>query len=76
MKRMMDALSMDLLGRTLNDKEFKRYYGRYKGAFAGNPAVDPQQHGTEALQRNDDYQEYQVATKFATAMKSVIEGAA
>lgn len=76
MKRMMDALSMDMLGRTLSDKEFKRYYGSYKGAFAGNPAVDTQQHGMDALQRNDDYQEFQVASKFATAMKSVIEGAA
>lgn len=76
MKRMMDGLSMDLLGRTLSDKEFKRYYGSYTGAFAGNPGMDPTQHGIEAMQRNDDYQEFQVASKFASAMKSVIEGAA
>ena len=30
----------------------------------------------EALQANDDYQEYQVATKFASAMDSVLRGAA
>ena len=76
MKRLMDQLSLDMLGRTLSDKEFKSYYGKYKGAFSGNPAIDAQQHGMEALQRNNDYQEFQVASKFATAMKSVMEGAA
>lgn len=76
MRRAMDALAGDLIGRTLSDKEFKRYYGAYRSDFAGNPALDTTQHGTEALQRNDDYQEYQVAAKFATAMESVIRGAA
>ena len=74
-KRVMDSLANDLLGRTLSDKEFRRYYGSYRSAFAGNPGMDMQQHGTEALQGNDDYQEFQVASKFATAMDSVLRGA-
>jgi hypothetical protein len=74
-KRVMDSLANDLLGRTLSDKEFKRYYGSYKSAFAGNPDMDMQQHGIEALEGDDDYQEYQVAQKFATAMDSVLRGA-
>lgn len=75
-RRAMDALSRNLVGRTLSNREFKDYYRQYKSEFAGNPDVDMQQNGIEALQRNDDYQEYQVATKFATAMESVIKGGA
>jgi hypothetical protein len=75
-RRIMDSLSNDLLGRTLSDKEFQQYYGSYRSAFSGNPEVDMQQHGIEALQANDDYQEYQVASKFASAMDSVLRGAA
>lgn len=76
MRRMMDSLANDLIGRTLSEKEFRQYYRAYKGDFGGNPALDEQQHGTNALKANDDYQEYQVAEKFATAMQSVLRGAA
>jgi hypothetical protein len=74
-KRVMNSLASDLLGRTLSDKEFDRYYGSYKKTFSGNPKMDMKQHGTEALQSNEDYQEFQVASKFASAMKSVLKGA-
>ena len=74
-KRVMNSLASDLLGRTLSDKEFDRYYGSYKKAFSGNPGMDMPQHGTEALQSNEDYQEFQVASKFASAMNSVLRGA-
>lgn len=75
MKRMMDALAQDKLGRTLSDKEFNRYYKSYAGDFRGNPRMDPTQHGVEALQGNEDYQEYQVAQKFADAFDGVLRGA-
>lgn len=75
-RRAMDTLSRNMLGRTLSNREFRDYYKQYKTEFAGNPDVDMQQNGIEALQRNDDYQEYQVATKFASAMESVIRGGA
>ena len=75
MRRMMDALAEDKIGRTLSDKEFNRYYKSYAGDFRGNPRMDPQQHGIEALQGNEDYQEYQVAQKFADAFEGVIRGA-
>lgn len=74
-KRMMDSLSLDKIGRTLSDQEFQRYYGSYVRAFRGNPELDPNQHGVNALQANDDYQEYQVATKFASAFDKVLRGA-
>lgn len=74
-KRMMDSLSNDLIGKTLSDEEFKRYYSSYTGAFSGNPEVDLQQHGTEALQADEGYQEYQVAGKFAKAFEGILRGA-
>jgi len=75
-RRAMDTLARNSIGRTLSNREFRDYYRQYKSEFAGNPDMDMQQNGIEALQRNDDYQEYQVATKFADAMKSVIRGVA
>lgn len=74
-KRMMDSLATSLLGRTLSDAEFKDYYSEYTQRFAANPAMDIQQDATEAIQTQEDYQEYQVAGKFAQAMQSVIKGA-
>ena len=74
-KRMMDSLATSLLGRTLSEDEFKDYYADYSRRFAGNPAMDSQQDASEALQTQEDYQEYQVAGKFAQAMQSVIKGA-
>lgn len=75
-RRAMDTLARNSIGRTLSNREFRDYYRQYKSEFSGNPDVDMQQNGIEALQRNDDYQEYQVATKFASAMESVIKGVA
>lgn len=75
-RRSMDSLARDLIGRTLSDDEFGKYYGAYTSSFAANPAVDQQQHGIDALKREDDYQEYQVVSKFAQAMDAVIKGVA
>jgi hypothetical protein len=74
-KRAMDTLATGLIGRTLSDKEFTDYYKTYTGAFAGNPNIDMAQHGTESLQQDEGYQEFQVAQKFSTAFDSVIKGA-
>lgn len=74
-KRMMDSMASDLIGRTLSNEEFRRYYRSYVRDFAGNPEVDAQQHGTEALQANEGYQEYQVAGKFARAFEGILRGA-
>lgn len=75
-RRAMDTLARGTLGRTLSNREFRDYYKQYVSEFGKNPDIDMQQHGIEALQGNDDYQEFQVATKFADAMKSVIQGIA
>jgi hypothetical protein len=71
----MDSLSADMVGRRLSDKEFKKYYNSYTKDFSKNPELDYQQDATEALRQNDEYQEYQVATKFAGALSSVLKGA-
>lgn len=74
-RRAMDALAVGLIGRTLKEDEFGDYYKRYQADFRGNPDMDMQQHGIEALRQDDGYQEYQVATKFADALQSVAKGA-
>lgn len=74
-RRAMDTVSSSLLGRTLSDKEFDKYYAGYQGRATENPRLDYQQDMTEAVRSEDGYQEYQVATKFATALKSVMRGA-
>ena len=71
----MDQVSLNYVGRTLDDSEFKRFYGDYKSTFSGNPGVDPVQLATDRVRQEGDYQEYQVATKFAGALQSVIGGA-
>lgn len=73
-RRAMDQVSTGLLGRTLSDKEFNAYYKSYTSVFAGNPDMDPTQDMIEAARTEDDYQEYQVATKFAGALQSVLKG--
>lgn len=75
-RRAMDSVSMNLIGRTLSDKEFSRYYTGFAGEFqrtGGN--MDPAQDMIEAVRQDDNYQEYQVATKFAGALDSVLKGA-
>lgn len=75
MRRVMDSLATNLVGRTLSDEEFNSSYKDYAAKFAANPDVDPTQVATESVQGNPDYQEYQVATKFAKAFDSVLRGA-
>lgn len=75
-RRAMDQVTMGLIGRTLSDKEFNKYYSQYVGAFSGNPDMDPAQHMIERTRKDEDYQEYQVATKFAGALDAVLRGAA
>ena len=74
-RRMMDQISTAMLGRTLSDKEFKHYYQSYVNGFNGNNNMDPQQHAMDAVRGQGDYEEYQVATKFAGALQSVLKGA-
>jgi hypothetical protein len=75
-KRAMDTMAMDLIGRSLSEDEVDRYYSRYVKEFSGNPNMDMQASGIDALQSNVDYQEYQVAQKFASAFGSVLRGSA
>lgn len=75
-RQAMDQVSVGLIGRTLSDKEFARYYEHFKGDFAssgGNMEIG--QDAKEFVQKDEDYQEYQVATKFASALDSVLKGA-
>lgn len=74
-RRAMDSVSTSLIGRTLSDKEFKQYYHSYTKDFGGNPGLDYQQHETEAIKKEEDYQEMQVAQKFSKAFDSVLKGA-
>lgn len=71
-RRIMDSVSQDLLGRTMDDKEFRQYYKSYTNRFAGNPDVDAQQLATESAKSQDDYQEFQIATKFVDGLKAAI----
>jgi hypothetical protein len=75
-RRAMDQVSTGLLGRTLSDKEFDKYYGSYTSAFSGNPDMDPTQHMIESARTDGDYEEYQVATKFTGALDKVLRGSA
>jgi|694.fasta_scaffold36083_3 hypothetical protein len=74
-RRAMDSVSTNLIGRTLSDDEFKNYYGSYAKDFRKDPGLDYQQHETEAIKREEDYQEMQVAQKFSKAFSSVLKGA-
>lgn len=75
-RRAMDTVTMQLLGRTLSDKEFNRYYSSYVKEFSGNPDMDPTQDMIEAAKSEDDYAEYTIATQFAGALDKVLRGAA
>lgn len=74
-RRIMDATSSSLIGRTLSDKEFNKYYKQYLGEFNANPNIDTQQALTERVRKEEDYQEMQVASKFSNAMSQVMKGA-
>lgn len=73
-RRAMDQVSTGLLGLTLSDKEFDKYYGTYTSDFSGNPDMDPTQHMIEAARTDDNYEEFQVATKFTGALSDVLKG--
>lgn len=73
-RRAMDEVSRNLVGRTLGDDEFDKYYKSYVSAFSGNPDMDPTQDMIERVREEDDYQEFQVATKFAGALSGVLKG--
>ncbi len=75
-RRAMDQVTTGLIGRTLSDKEFDGYYKSYVSAFNSNPDMDPAQDMIEAARTDDNYQEFQVATKFAGALSDVIRGTA
>lgn len=76
-RRAMDQVTMGLIGRTLSDKEFSRYYEGFKATFNSTGGrMDPTQNMIEAARKDDNYQEFQVATKFASALDSVLRGAA
>ena len=75
-KRAMDTMALDLIGRTLSEDEVDRYYSQYVKQFGKNPNMDMQASGIDALQSNVDYQEFQVAQKFASAFDSVLRGSA
>lgn len=74
-RRIMDATSNNLIGRTLSDKEFNKYYKQYVGEFNANPNIDTQQILTERVRKEKDYQEASVAGKFSQALASVMRGA-
>ena len=74
-RRAMDSVSTNLIGRTLSDAEFKKYYSSYTRDFSGDPGLDYQQHEVEAIKKEDDYQEMQVAQKFSKAFDAVLKGA-
>lgn len=74
-RRIMDATSNNLVGRTLSDKEFNKYYKNYVDQFNANPDLDTQQVLTERVRKEEDYQEMQVASKFSQAMSSIMKGA-
>lgn len=74
-RRAMDQVSMGLLGRTLSEKEFNKYYQSYVSEFSGNPDMDPQQNMIERVRQEKDYDEYQVAAKFSSALSGVLRGA-
>ena len=66
---------MNMVGRTLSDKEFDKYYKQYKSEYlsaGGN--VDTQQLLTERVRKEEDYQEMSVAKKFGAAMSNVLKG--
>ncbi len=73
-RRIMDSTSNNLIGRTLSDKEFDKYYKQYVGEFDANPDMDTQQVLTERVREEKDYQEASVAGKFSQAMASVMRG--
>lgn len=75
-RRAMDQVTMGLIGRSLSDKEFNRYYQSYVSEFSGNPDMDPGQDMIERARKDEGYQEYQIATKFAGALDKVLRGAA
>lgn len=74
-RKIMDATSNNLVGRTLSDAEFDKYYKNYVDQFNANPDLDTQQVLTERVRKEEDYQEMQVASKFSKAMSSIMKGA-
>jgi hypothetical protein len=75
-RRAMDTVTTQLLGRTMSDKEFNRYYSSYVKEFGGNPDMDATQNMIEAAKSQEDYAEYTIATQFAGALDKVLRGAA
>jgi hypothetical protein len=74
-RRIMDATSMSMVGRTLSDKEFNKYYDQYKKQYlSAEGNIDTQQILTERVRKEEDYQEASVANKFASAMSAVLKG--
>ena len=74
-RRIMDQTSMGLIGRTLSDKEFNKYYKEYKSEYLGAQGnIDTQQVLTERVRKEEDYQEMSVAKKFGAAMANVLKG--
>lgn len=74
-RRIMDQTSTGLIGRTLNDKEFNKYYKEYKKEYLGSEGnIDTQQVLTERVRKEEDYQEMSVAKKFGAAMANVLKG--
>jgi hypothetical protein len=74
-RRIMDSTSMNMVGRTLSDDEFDKYYKQYKNEYMSNEGnVDTQQLLTERVRKEEDYQEMSVAKKFGAAMSNVLKG--
>jgi hypothetical protein len=74
-RRIMDQTSMGLIGRTLNDKEFDKYYKEYKKQYLSSGGnIDTNQVLTERVRKEEDYQEMSVAKKFGAAMANVLKG--
>ena len=74
-RRIMDSTSMNMVGRTLSDDEFDKYYKQYKNEYlSADGNVDTQQLLTERVRKEEDYQEMSVAKKFGAAMSNVLRG--
>jgi hypothetical protein len=73
-RRVMDVTSSALIGRTISEDEFNKFYKQYTNEFGSNPDVDPNQLAKEYARTDEDYQEYQVASKFSKSMSRVLRG--
>jgi len=73
-RRIMDVTSSALIGRTISENEFNKFYKQYTNEFGSNPDVDPNQLAKEYARTDEDYQEYQVASKFSKSMSRVLRG--